>query len=147
MKCEQYAGAFLPVIAEHCRANSLEQDIEPPPETGAESPAGVRDEPAAPSPIRERAFGLFAERRSIDEVAQLLGRARSTTLQYLVEYIARERIDSPSPWVDEETFRRVAEAVQHTGAERLKPIFDHLGGSVGYDSIRVSLACLRNQEP
>jgi hypothetical protein len=47
--------------------------------------------------------------------------------------------------VDEETFRRVADAVRHMGAERLKPIFDHLGGGVPFDSIRLSLACLRNR--
>ena len=143
-KCEDYAAVFLPAIAEHCRANSLAQDVEPPPQTRASLP-GAEAESDTLSPIKQEAFGLFAKRLPIDQVAEALNRARSTTIQYLVEYIAWEQVHSPSPWVDEETFFRVAAAAQELGAERLKPIFDRFGGSVPYESIRVSLACLRNR--
>jgi ATP-dependent DNA helicase RecQ len=145
-KCEQYAEAFLPPIREHCREKSLATDVEPPAETaGSAPPAEIRAPAARPNDALQRAFSLFAEGRAIEEVAQLLGRAKSTAFQYLAEYVEREQIDVPSPWVDDETFRRVAEATQQAGVDRLKPIFERLEGSVPYDLIRISVACLRNQ--
>jgi ATP-dependent DNA helicase RecQ len=145
-KCEQYAEAFLPPICGHCREKSLAMDVEPPVEAvGLQSLAATRSQTVRASLVREQVFSLFAEGRSIEDVAQLIGRAMSTTSQYLVEYIEREQIDVPSPWVDEETFRRVAEAAQQAGVNRLKPIFERLDGGVPYDLIRISVACLRNQ--
>jgi hypothetical protein len=40
---------------------------------------------------------------------------------------------------------QVAVVVQHAGAERLKPIYDALHGRVGYERIRIAVACLANQ--
>lgn len=146
MKCQQYADAFLPPIRKHSEEKSLPMDVEPPREAAESQPAV---EPAVRSLqgglIRERAFRLFAEGRSLEEAAQSLDRALSTTCQYLVEYITHAHLDSPGPWIDQETFHRVAEAVRQVGSERLKPIFEALGGSVPYDSIRLCVACLRNQ--
>jgi len=89
---------------------------------------------------------LFAEGKSIREVAQAISRAESTTVQYLIEFIEREQIDSPSPWVDEATSQAVSDTARRAGTSRLKPIFDQLGGRVPYDRIRISMACLRHQE-
>jgi len=146
MKCQQYGEAFLPAIREHCREKSLAMDVEPPPgAAGSSSLEGTRVRSVKGSLILQRAFSLFAEGRSLEEAARLLDRAVSTTLQYLVEYVACERLESPSPWVDETTFGRVVEAVREVGSERLKPVFEALGGSVPYDRIRVCVACLRNR--
>lgn len=58
-------------------------------------------------------------------------------------YINREKIVNPHPWVREQAFSRVADAVKQVGRDRAKPIFDLLGGEINYDQIRISLACLR----
>jgi ATP-dependent DNA helicase RecQ len=146
MKCQQYAETFLPVIAGHCRDRSLAMDAEPPVEAADVRPrAEARSGSTRPNPAKQKAMSLFAEGRSIDEVAQLTGRAVSTTLGYLAEYVEQEQLQSPGPWVDEAAFRRIAEAVRQTGGGPLKPIFDYLGGDVPYELIRISVACLRHQ--
>jgi len=53
-------------------------------------------------------------------------------------------INNPQPWVNEQAFGRVADAVKKVGRDRAKPVFDLLGGEISYDQIRISLACLRN---
>jgi ATP-dependent DNA helicase RecQ len=145
VKCEQYGEVFLTAIGEHCREKSVTMDVGPP-AAAVSSPslAGSGSRTVQTVLVRERANSLFAEGRSIEEIAQTIGRAPSTTMQYLVEFIQREHLDTPYPWVDEKTFSCVSEAVGQVGAERLKPIFDQLGGSVSYDLIRICVACLRN---
>ncbi len=98
------------------------------------------------SKARQLAFNLFKEKRSVEEVAKSVKRAQSTTIQYLVEYIKREKISDPYPWVNEPTFVRVADVARQIGDERIKPIFDWLNGQIDYAQIRISLACLRNKD-
>lgn len=93
---------------------------------------------------RQIAFGLFAQGVSIEEVARSIDRVPSTVGKYLVAYINQERIEDPSPWVGEQIFERIAEAVARVGADRLGPIFRALNGEVDYDLIRISIALLRN---
>jgi hypothetical protein len=47
--------------------------------------------------------------------------------------------------VDRLTYGRVAAAADELGHDRLKPIFERLGGAVPYPQIRVVLAHLRGQ--
>jgi len=77
-------------------------------------------------------------------VAKSVNRAESTTLQYLVEYIKREKINNPYPWADEQTFGRIIDAVKQVGSGRMKPIFDLLNGEIDYNQIRISVACICN---
>ena len=51
----------------------------------------------------------------------------------------------PEPWISSERFAAVAEAARIAGLDRLKPIFDHLNGTVPYEEIRICVGCLRNQ--
>jgi len=87
---------------------------------------------------------MFKQKQSVEKVAQAANRAQSTTIQYLVEYIRQEKISNPHPWVDEQTFHRIADTVRQTGDGPMKVIYDSLNGRVDYDKIRISLACLRN---
>jgi uncharacterized protein YpbB len=92
------------------------------------------------------AFELFKQKKPVKEVADAIKRAESTTAQYLLEYIQKEKTATPHPWVDEPTFKRIVDAVEQAGVERMKPIFDFLQGRIDYHQIRISLACLRNRE-
>ena len=129
-KSQQYCGAFLPAIEEYYRTNSIRIDAAPP----------------TLSKARQDSFHLFAQGLSIEQVARSIGRAESTTCQYLVEHIQRENIDNPSPWVDEKTFQRVTDAARQTGDDRLKPIFEFLNSDVDYNQIRISMACIRDKK-
>ena len=81
---------------------------------------------------------------SVEQIAQRLGRAPSTVRGYLGLFIEQERITDPSPWVDPATTQRVVQAAGQVGTERLKPIFDLLGGQVSYEQIRIVVLCLQN---
>ncbi|RJP31427.1 MAG: DNA helicase RecQ [Candidatus Omnitrophota bacterium] len=142
-KSNEYGSIFLAAINTYCAEHSLPMDITPvrvmsPYESDQESLS-------VPSQARQKAFALFAQGISPEEVAVAVDRKDSTAKQYLVEFIKREGVDHPSPWVDDAVFQRVADAAKTINEERLKPIFDSLNGEVSYDDIRICMACLKNQ--
>lgn len=140
-KAEQYGALFLDAIVGYSREHSLAMDVPLP--QGARS---VRKEQRSTlNMARQIAFGLFAQGVSIEEIARAIDRVPSTVVKYLVTYINQERIGDPSPWVEEQTFERIAEAIARMGTDQLGPIHRALGGEVDYDLIRISLAVLRNR--
>ncbi|MDT8301576.1 MAG: RQC domain-containing protein [Sedimentisphaerales bacterium] len=146
-KCRQYGQTVLAVIKDYCRANSLEMDVGANPETVSEElQINKPKTPSRPSKSRQFAFDLFDQKLSIEEVAKPVNRAESTTTQYLIEYIKREKINNPYPWADEQMFGRIIDAVKQVGSDRKKSIFDLLNGEIDYHQIRNSIACLRNKE-
>jgi hypothetical protein len=60
----------------------------------------------------------------------------------LAEFIAIERPASVRAWIDDATLAKVRDAVAIHGTERLKPIFDHYRGAIGYDLLRIAVAFL-----
>ena len=50
---------------------------------------------------------------------------------------------SVAAWVDDATYAEVADVAVRVGADRIKPVYDELGGSVDFEAIRVVLAHLR----
>jgi ATP-dependent DNA helicase RecQ len=141
-KLADYGEVFVRLIAEHCQAQGLPVDITPPSAT----PRPVEN-PSGPSIAATGAFPFFRQGLSTDEVAKRMGRALSTTLGYLTEFIRHEKRTDPSPWVDAATADRIIGAAEMVGLERLKPIFEALDGSVPYDQIRIVTECLRNRAP
>jgi ATP-dependent DNA helicase RecQ len=129
-KTDQFGDEFVRAIREHTRAEPGRSSALPhvPSLTGA----------------RRKAADLFRQGRPLEDVAPLLERAPSTVSQYLVDYIRRERVTDPTPWVDQHTRDRVRAAAADIGLDTLKPIFDNLQGEIGYDKIRIVVACLRN---
>jgi ATP-dependent DNA helicase RecQ len=148
-KLSDYGNDFLNLILDHCREHglTLDTDAELSDDDDAreeEAPAETVAAPKSNSATKSMAFALFATGKSIEEVQQTTGRARSTTMQYLADFILVHRITDPSPWLDEGAFARICCAGLKVGTEKLKPIFDELGGEVPYDDIRLAIECLRN---
>ncbi|MCP4582901.1 MAG: DNA helicase RecQ [candidate division Zixibacteria bacterium] len=142
MKAQQYGKAFLKAIKVYCRDNDLDMDIDP----FIQAYEALRRPKSSskPSQAKQDAFIMFAQGRSIDKVSETIGRATSTTAQYLEEFIRSEKLNDPSPWVSEVIFKRVLQAAKGGDDGRLKPIFDKLGGDVSYEIIRICLACRVN---
>ncbi|MFO0901022.1 MAG: DNA helicase RecQ [Pirellulales bacterium] len=139
-KAADYGHELLELLAEYCQQHEVNRDAAGvPPAVTIES-----NEPRTPNAARLRAWSLFSAGRGVDEVAADLGRARSTTMQYLAEYIAKEQLVDPQPWVDEATFVRIRSAWLEQEDARLRPIFEALGEQVDYDSIRLAVGCLKN---
>ena len=147
-KLEQFGERFLQAVALASRERGLDLDsgrgdVVPVPTGAPDAPERIAKKSKQVSKSRQEAFALFALGKSIIEVASLLGRAESTTEEYLGEWIAIEAPPSVAPWVDPATYDRIRDAASKAGHGRMKPIFDELGGSVGYGTIRVVMAHLR----
>ena len=150
-KLEQFGDRFLALIRAHCDEHglSLASSTRAPAAAPARGPAAATSEPrekAPPSPEREglrAAARLFERGLPVDEIATQLGRARSTVLQYLLEWVELARPQSVSPWVTDADYARIVAAVPAVDSERLKPLFEHFSGEIPYDTLRLVLTHLR----
>ena len=73
------------------------------------------------------------------------GRAASTTNGYLDAYIRQRKVTDISPWVPRSELDEIEAAAAQTGGQRLKSIFEALGGRIPYERIRIAMSCLANQ--
>lgn len=129
---------FLEHIAAYCRQHGLQLD------------AAVGDRPRRHragnrSEARTTAFEMFASGRTVDEVSATTGRARGTAWGYLAEFVETQPPERLDVWIDQATYRAVAEVVQDVGTAYLQPIFEHLGGRVPYEHIRLVVAHLHSR--
>jgi ATP-dependent DNA helicase RecQ len=138
-KAADFGERFLRCITDYCGTNSVSMDV--PPETQTAS----RQSAATLSASAIQAFPLFEQGLSIEQVAERLGRAISTTNGYLDAYLRQRKITDVSPWVPRGELEEIEEAAEQAGGQRLKPIFDALGGRIPYERIRIALACLANR--
>jgi ATP-dependent DNA helicase RecQ len=108
--------------------------------------------PAAPREIKPgtrpaQAFDLFRTGAALEDVMHQTGRARSTVVDYLCEFIRRERPASLQPWLPDDRYQRIAAAARTVGTQQLKPIFLALGEQVPYDEIRLVVTHLQALTP
>ena len=126
---------FLEHIATYCRAHDLPLDA-------AAGGRPRRERASRPNDTKQAAFELFAKGASVEQVTAATGRALGTTWGYLAEFIETRRPQRLDPWLDPDTYGAVAAAVKDVGSNYLKPIFEHLGGKVPYEHIRLVVAHL-----
>jgi len=126
---------FLEHIAAYCHSHDLALDA-------AVGGCPRRDRARRPNDTKDVAFELFAKGSSVDQVTATTGRALGTTWGYLAEFIETRRPQQLDPWIDQQTYRAVADAVKDVGTVYLKPIFEHLGGKVPYEQVRLVVAHL-----
>jgi ATP-dependent DNA helicase RecQ len=111
----------------------------------AAAPRATAAASSTPSASAVQAFPLFDEGLSVEQVADRLGRAISTTMGYLETYIRQRRVTDATRWLTPNEFRRIDAAVRDIGGGRLRPIFDAVNGEIPYERIRIGVACLQNQ--
>ncbi len=143
-KLADYGQAFVDRITAYCRAQELAVDVPLPPATPRSATAALAA--ATPGMSAIGAFPLFRQGLSVPQVAHQLGRAPATVLGYLVDYLRHEGICDPKPWVDAATAQRILWAADQTGMERLKPIYELLGGQISYEQIRIVVVCRQNAQ-
>ena len=129
-KLSEFGGQFAACIDAYCREYGLEENI-------ADAGPVARRPRGKPGPAVLKAFDMFDNRASVEDVMQALDRARSTTSGYLAMYIEARRPDDIGGWVESALYRRIADVAARVGADRLKPIFQALDGKVSYDDIRL----------
>jgi ATP-dependent DNA helicase RecQ len=126
---------FLEHIAGYCRVHELALDA-------ALGGRPRRERVGRPNDTKQAAFELFAKGSTVEQVTAATGRAVGTTWGYLAEFIETRRPQRLDPWIDQKTYRVVADAVKDVGTAYLKPVFEHLGGTVPYEQIRLVVAHL-----
>ena len=129
VKLKAYGEAFLAAIRDHAATA-------PPPEPRKQAPTSrgaVRER-------KELAFELYRDGASIADAMTQLGVARSTAGEYLMQYVREARPADVSAWVQDDLYQEIAAAAGEVGRDKLKPIYDALGGNVSYDDIKLVLA-------
>lgn len=143
-KADQFGNAFLDAIRGYCSQTGMTLDasfshhLRPTTNSTGSDPK---------SNLRALAKPLLLSGKSLEETAASIGGAVSTVGGYLAELIDQALIDDIRPWVSVENQLKIIGAADKVGRERLRPIFEELGGSIPYDQIRVTLTLERTQSP
>jgi ATP-dependent DNA helicase RecQ len=125
-KLRDFGERFLAVIKAHGQPS--------PPEDG-------------PPTAAAGAFGLYRQGRSVEEVMRRLNLTRGAAVDYLADFLRKERPASLAAWVAEDVCQRVRAAVRVLSTTRPEPLYRFLGGEVSYDEIRLVLAFDRASAP
>jgi ATP-dependent DNA helicase RecQ len=128
---------FLKAIEEYCRANGLPLNA-----AAIAKVPRVRSNSRQFNETKAKAFEMFARNASVIEVAAITGRAVSTAWSYLAEFVHANTSHPLDAWVDRKTYNDVESAAKHLGTPNLKPIHDHLLGSVPFELIRIAISRL-----
>ncbi len=141
-KLATFGERFVSAITEYCNENDVAMDqpavtrIKNPPVSSARGLSKVG--------VMKKAFSLFEQGASIEDVAAQIDRARSTTSGYLSSYISEHNVTDPSPWVDANVIPKIRAAAEKVGSlERLAPIKEIVGDEVSYEQLRPVIDCLK----
>ena len=137
-KLADFGEDFVTVISEYCREHNVTTDIDSSTVTKPKP-----SESSGPNVSALAAFRMFREGKTIKEVAAFMSRAESTVGEYLSQFIRQEGVTDPTPWAEPQLAARIEAAAIELGLDRMRPIFDKLDGTVGYDQIRPVIECLR----
>lgn len=116
--------------------------------------SSTKDTPSIPT--RPRAslraieiFPMFDRGEPLTKIAEEVGKSIRTVTDYLINYIEQREIGDAATWVSNEKICSIEFAMDAVGEERLKTIFDRLGGEVSYDDIKIVRSCrlIRNGKP
>ena len=146
-KLADFGQEFIAFVTRYCEQQQIATDTVPPDAnvrvTAVSSESNDDDGENGPTLSARAAFRLFREGKSVQEVADVMSRAVSTVSGYLGEFIRHDGVTDASPWVPAELISRIEAAARKHGLEKLRPIFDELGGEVPYELLRPAVDCLR----
>jgi ATP-dependent DNA helicase RecQ len=141
-KLKDFGQRFVQEVRAYCRECGIAPAARQAPLPADASLAAAAA--AVVSLTKRRAFEMFRAGRSVAEVAEAIGRAPGTTAEYLSDFIREDRPDQVFAWVPEERYGRIRAAAHEVGIDRLKPIFEALGGQASYEDIRIVVGHLRS---
>ncbi len=89
---------------------------------------------------------LLGEGRTLDEIAKIRGRQRSTIVSMVSSLVERGEVEFQSIWVDEIKQEQIEKACEKFGMEKMAPLKRALPTDYLYDEIRLVVARLRRQQ-
>jgi ATP-dependent DNA helicase RecQ len=109
---------------------------------GGGARAAAPDKKISPS---EETIQLIAEGKTLDEIAVIRGRRRSTIVSMVSDLVERGLLEFQNSWVTEDRQRQIEVAAANLDLERFSPIKDALPEDFTYDEIRLVVANLRRR--
>ncbi len=104
--------------------------------------AAVPDKKITPS---EETILLIEEGKTLDEIAVIRGRRRSTIVSMVSDLVERGLLEFQNSWVEEDRQRQIEATAANLGLERFSPIKEVLPPDFTYDEIRLVVAKLRRR--
>jgi len=145
VKLKSYGNVFLETIRQHCEECSIAMDVEwKKPGTSAVMSQSVRGGMTSNSK-KSITFPMLRQGCDLAEIAAAAEITTGTVVSHLLELMQDESIPSIDGWVPVEVQRRIIEAADVVGREKLKPIYEHLQQSVDYEQIRLVLSFEKQQ--
>lgn len=140
IKLEKYADEFLPIIGSYCQENGIAEKPKAATVSVATSPA--RQIIRGVGGRSEQVLTAYNDGYSVDDIAADLGIKVGTVLGHLWKGVQAgrpldaERILAMST-LSPDVQQRVQDAFAEHGTDRLRPVFDAMGESVGWDELKV----------
>ena len=94
----------------------------------------------------EETMRLLAEGRTLDEIARIRGRQRSTIVSIVSDLVERGEVKFQPGWVDQEKQARIEDACTRLGFGNLTPLKNVLPSEITFEEIRLVVARLRRQQ-
>jgi ATP-dependent DNA helicase RecQ len=104
--------------------------------------AAVPDKKITPS---EETISLIKEGKSLDEIAAIRGRRRSTIISMVSDLVERGLVEFQHAWVEQDRQREIEAATANLGLERITPVKEALPPDYTFDEIRLVVANLRRR--
>ncbi|XZE32287.1 DNA helicase RecQ [Pirellulaceae bacterium SH501] len=144
-RCKAYGFPLFACIERVSKERNLARDVRVLPDSGRReardgTPGSLETTSNFVPSRQQEARRLFRSKTSIEKVAATMNLSKGTIAKYFIEWLESEPCVSIDPWVSPELQTKVLEAAKATQADRLKPIFEHLNGSVDYETIRIVLS-------
>ena len=135
-KLARYAQDFLPILREYCSERGIAEQY---PTGHVPTP---RKQPEGPSARTLEVLALHEQGRTIAQICETFSVKPGTVIHHLWQALQAGRTVRGDTLADQislppEQLRRVLDAFAEHGTERLRPVFDALDGSVGYDDLHL----------
>jgi ATP-dependent DNA helicase RecQ len=133
-KQAEFGEDLVRLIATCCRERQLTTDVVAV--SRLASPSHARPRKVTMEHVRAY-FDLFEQHVSLEDAAVQLDKSVDTVSRHLSDYLRAHRLTEIGAWVTLDEQQRTREAIGRLGAERLKPLFEALEGTVPYARLRI----------
>lgn len=137
-KLKQFGGNILQIVNDFRADNPALFPQQDSLNAFEEQSTAEEDEPRPKEPAWMRAAALFAEGKSIDEVAEIMMRAKGTVEGYLLAAVENGAMDADLVVSQEAQDEIIAYFLEHNALTTLKSVYEHFEGKYSYLQLRVA---------
>lgn len=137
-KLKQFGGNILQIVNDFRADNPALFPQQDSLNAFEEQSTAEEEEPKPKEPAWMRAAALFAEGKSIDEVAEIMMRAKGTVEGYLLAAVENGAMDADLVVSQEAQDEIIAYFLEHNALTTLKSVYEHFEGKYSYLQLRVA---------